>query len=87
VAAYRHYLKYKTDDKGVTYEINDPWLTPQDLSRIASDNLVDFLELSPFQCTDWKRAKTFVEKYVQLALEIQRSGIIKTLESFILSGS
>jgi mannitol 2-dehydrogenase len=47
-AAYRHYLKYKEDDNNVSFEVAEPWLSPEDEEYIQSDNPVDFLSLSAF---------------------------------------
>jgi mannitol 2-dehydrogenase len=83
-AAYRQYLKYQTDDNGAPFEINEFWLTVQDLDLIASDEPVDFLGLSPFLSTDLKVADAFVEKYLQMASEIKTKGIIPVLKSILL---
>ena len=60
-AAYRHYLKYKTDDNGTKFEIAEPLLTATDDILIASNSPIDFLSLSPFQSTELKAADEFVE--------------------------
>ncbi|MDR0833676.1 MAG: mannitol dehydrogenase family protein [Candidatus Symbiothrix sp.] len=83
-AAYRHYLKYKTDDNGASFEINEPWLTAEDLDLIASDKPVDFLGLSPFLSTDLKVADTFVKTYLQMVDDIKAKGIIPVLKSMLL---
>jgi mannitol 2-dehydrogenase len=38
IAAYRHYLKYKVDDNGLSYEIAEPLITPEDKALISDDN-------------------------------------------------
>lgn len=83
IAAYRHYLKYKTDDKGVAYEVSDPWLTEEDEQLIASNDPLDFLSLSPFQSTDLKAADNFVKVYLQMAEDIKEKGILPVLEEIL----
>jgi mannitol 2-dehydrogenase len=83
-AAYRQYLKYKTDDNGSPYEINECWLTVQDLALIESNEPIDFLGLSPFISTDLKVVGAFVEKYLQMVDEIKVRGILPVLESILL---
>lgn len=83
IAAYRHYLKYKTDDKGVVYEVNDPWLTEEDYNLIASDMPMDFLGLSPFRSTDLKLAENFVKVYLQMVDDIKEKGILPVLEAIL----
>lgn len=78
-AAYRHYLKYTTDDKGQAYEVNDPWLTVEDQMLIASDEPLDFLALSPFQSTDLKAAGDFVTMYLNMVRDIKERGILEIL--------
>lgn len=83
IAAYRHYLKYKTDDKGVAYEVNDPWLTEEDYNLIASDMPMDFLGLSPFQSTNLKVAENFVKVYLQMVDDMKEKGILPVLEAIL----
>ena len=52
IAAYRHYLKYKTDDKGSSFEITEPWMTQEDMKLIESNEPTDFLSFSAFRSTD-----------------------------------
>lgn len=82
-AAYRHYLKYKIDDKGIAYDIAEPWMTEQDKVGIDSNDPIDFLTLSPFQCTDLKAASEFVELYLQMVSEIKEKGAMPVLESIL----
>lgn len=83
IASYRHYLKYKVDDKGVAYEVNDPWVTDNDLKLIADDEPLGFLGLSPFQSTDLKAADVFVKVYLQMVSDIKEKGILPVLESIL----
>jgi mannitol 2-dehydrogenase len=83
-AAYRHYLKYQTDDKGDTFEVNDPWLTEYDKELIASDDAMDFLALSPFKSTDLKSAPEFVTLYLKMVEAIRKKGAMNTIESLLV---
>lgn len=83
IASYRHYLKYKTDDRGATFEINDPWLTADDMKLIGSDEPLDFLGLSPFQSTDLKQSAELVDIYVRMVKEIKEKGVMPVLESIL----
>lgn len=82
-AAYRHYLKYKVDDKGNAFEINDPWLTENDFRLIASDDALDFLALSPFTSTDLRASADFVKSYQAMVQRIQQEGTLPVLESIL----
>lgn len=82
-AAYRHYLKYKTDDNGVAFEVAEPWITPEDEALIASNDPMDFLALSPFQSTDLKVADEFVHLYLQMVDAIKEKGAMSVLESIL----
>lgn len=68
-AAYRHYLKYKTDNAGNKFEIAEPWLTAKDASLISSDDPVDFLSLSAFSATDLTASEEFKTAYLS---EVQK---------------
>lgn len=82
-AAYRHYLKYKTDDNGETFEVAEPWMTPEDEALINSNDPLDFLALSPFQSTDLKAADEFVHLYLQMVDAIKEKGAMPVLESIL----
>ncbi|MDD3039805.1 mannitol dehydrogenase family protein [Bacteroides sp.] len=82
-ATYRHYLKYKVDDKGIVFEIAEPWMTTEDEALINSDDPIDFLGLSPFQSTDLKAAGDFVKQYLQMADAIKEKGAMPVLESIL----
>ena len=83
IATYRHYLKYKADDKGASFEVAEPWLTAEDEALIASDNPVDFLGLSAFSSTDLKASQAFVELYLQMVSDIKQQGAMPVLESIL----
>lgn len=83
VASYRHYLKYKTDDKGSSYEIGEPWLTSEDETLVQSNDPIDFLSLSAFKSIDLKKAYAFVRLYVQFVDDIKDHGVTPVLESIL----
>lgn len=82
-AAYRHYLKYKTDDNGIAFEIAEPWMTPEDEALINSPEPTAFLSLSPFQCTDLRASEAFVKAYLQMVYDIKNRGAMPVLESIL----
>lgn len=83
IATYRHYLKYKTDDNGQTFDIAEPWLTPSDKQLISDDNPLKFLDLSAFQSTDLKKDEIFVQQYLKMVESVHLHGAMHTLESII----
>lgn len=83
IAAYRHYLKYKVDDQGHSFEIAEPWMTPEDEMAINSNDPIDFLALSAFQSTDLKAAQAFVKLYLEMVDGIQEKGAMPVLESLL----
>lgn len=83
IAAYRHYLKYKTDDKGAAFEVAEPWMTPEDEALINSNDPMDFLALSPFRSTDLKVADEFVNLYLKMVDAIKEKGAMPVLESIL----
>ncbi|MFI3314492.1 MAG: mannitol dehydrogenase family protein [Rikenellaceae bacterium] len=84
IAAYRHYLKYKTDDNGDSYEIFEPAITDYDMSCVGSDNALDFLSASPFEMVELKNSQEFVDKYQQMVVAIKEQGAMKILETIIM---
>lgn len=83
IATYRHYLKYQKDDQGLSYEVADPWLTPDDQKRISSDESIDFLGLSAFSSTELADAPHFVGLYTALVSEIKDKGVKSVLQSIV----
>ncbi|MBK1897263.1 mannitol dehydrogenase family protein [Chryseobacterium paridis] len=83
IASYRHYLKYKADDKGSSYEIGEPWITSEDGTLIQSDNPVDFLSLSAFKSIELEKVNAFVTLYKQFVDDIKDNGITPVLESIV----
>lgn len=82
-AAYRHYLKYHTDDNGEQFEVADPCLTADDHKLIASDEPLDFLSLSPFRSTDLRAAHNFTQPYMRMVESIRAKGAMSTLEEIL----
>ncbi|MFI3288696.1 MAG: mannitol dehydrogenase family protein [Rikenellaceae bacterium] len=83
VAAYRHYLKYRTDDKGVDFEIFEPQLLQSDMTLIESDNSADFLKASPFTIVDLSTSEAFMTLYTDFVEQIKQKGSMAVLESII----
>ena len=83
IAAYRHYLKYRTDDLGASFEIAEPWMNHDDEALISSDDPVDFLGLSAFMLTDLKQSPEFVGLYLDKVAGIREKGAMTTLETIL----
>lgn len=83
IAAYRHYLKYKIDDNGATFDVAEPWMNAEDEKWINSDEPVDFLALSAFRSTDLKVADEFVSLYLKIVDAIKERGAMAVLESIL----
>lgn len=84
IAVYRHYLKYQIDDKGNAYQIAEPWMTKEDEQAIASDVVMQFLELSAFKSADLKKSEEFIELYLQFTLKIKEQGVDSVLKSILV---
>ncbi|PQA97129.1 mannitol dehydrogenase [Chryseobacterium shigense] len=83
VASYRHYLKYKTDDYGHSYEVAEPWLTTEDQKLIDDADSQAFLDLSCFKGADLKGSAKFVDLYTRFADHIKNIGTGPVLQSII----
>ncbi len=83
IAAYRHYLKYQVDDKGVSFEIFEPAITPADMEKVACDDAALFLTASPFEMVDLLASPKFVDLYLEMVSKIKAQGAMVTLESII----
>lgn len=82
-AAYRHYLKYRKDDNGQSFEIAEPWMTSEDEALINSNNPVDFLGLSSFQSVDLKVADQFVSLYQRMVQDLSEMGTRQLLDKIL----
>lgn len=83
IASYKHYLKYKTDFKGMQYDIAEPWLEAVDISLIESDAPQDFLSLAPFRGCDLKGSEKFMETYLHFVAAIKQEGIVAVLKTIV----
>lgn len=83
IAAYRHYLKFKTDDNGAAFDVAEPWMNAEDEKLINSDEPVEFLALSAFRSTDLKAAGEFVPLYLKMVDAIREHGAMAVLESIL----
>ncbi|MFI3304308.1 MAG: mannitol dehydrogenase family protein [Rikenellaceae bacterium] len=83
IAAYRHYLKYRTDDNSVAFDIFEPQITEADLALVASDDAMAFLSASPFVGVNLAGYEQFVSQYINFVEQIKSSGAMETLKSFI----
>ncbi len=83
IAAYRHYLKYRIDDKGVAFDIFEPTITEADFAKIENDDAVVFLTSSPFEMVDLVAEPKFVDLYLDMVSKIKAQGAMATLETII----
>ena len=82
-AAYYDYLKYHTDDKGATFEVAEPWMDSTVEKALASDNPLDFLDITAFAGADLRDSKAFTDLYLKFVKEIREKGAMVTLETII----
>ncbi|MGM5631349.1 mannitol dehydrogenase family protein [Apibacter raozihei] len=85
VASYRHYLKYKKDDTGHSFPINEPWLDDEDEKNINSNNSLDFLLLSPFSSNKLLENNKFCNEYTKMNDLVYEKGIKEVLKFIITS--
>ncbi len=81
IAAYRHYLKYQIDDKGISYEIFEPCITKSDTQMLSSDDALLFLGSTPFAASKLTEYPKFTEQYLSMTKLIKEQGVMATLES------
>ncbi|OXA96107.1 mannitol dehydrogenase family protein [Flavobacterium hercynium] len=82
-AAYRHYLKYKTDSENAAYDIAEPWLTPDDSKWIQSNNPTDFLNIAPFKNYSLGSSEQFIEGYIHFTEMIKEKGIKSAIKTIV----
>ena len=82
-AAYRHYLKYRKDDNGESYEVAEPWMTPADQVLINSEDPLEFLSLPAFAGAPLRDSEKFVKQYLEMVKSIEENGAMATLESIL----
>lgn len=83
IAAYRHYLKYRIDDRGVGFEIFEPKITKEDIEKLNDDDAARFLTASPFEMVDLVADYKFVDLYLYMARQIKEHGAMNILESIL----
>ncbi|MFI3302970.1 MAG: mannitol dehydrogenase family protein [Rikenellaceae bacterium] len=83
IAAYRHYLKYRIDDNGVSFDIFEPAITDSDMQKVMSDDAALFLSASPFVMVDLLAEHRFVDLYLEMVDNIKERGAMEILESII----
>ena len=83
IAAYRRYLKFRRDDNGQPFEIAEPWMTDADRRMIENEDPLDFLSMSAFAGVQLASDRRFVDKYLDMVDQIDRSGAMSTLESIL----
>ncbi len=83
IAAYRHYLKYRIDDKAIAFDIFEPAITESDLDAIAADDAAKFLTASPFEMVDLLSYPKFVDQYMSMTEQIKQHGAMMILETII----
>ncbi len=80
IAAYRHYLKYNTDDNGETFEISEPAMSGEDRLLIASEDPHVFLSLSAFGGVFDTLPERFVNDYDTMVDLILHNGVRTALK-------
>ena len=80
IAAYRHYLKYRHDDNGITFEVNEPCMKNEDYMHITNEDPMDFLKLSIFNGLGLEQHDNFKSLYNQMVTSIYHNGAMTTLE-------
>ena len=83
VAAYRLYLRRGQDERGVSYEVDDPGLMKNDQILIDSDTPLDFLGLSCFSGIILGASKRFVEWYLKCSQDIETKGVLATVNELL----
>lgn len=63
-ACYRHYLKYRVDDCGTAFKVDDPWLSEADWAVIDNGKAEEFLGISPFGAVPLSEYPTFVGQFL-----------------------
>ncbi|WP_420147683.1 hypothetical protein [Spirosoma sp.] len=80
LAAYGHYLSATTDEKGVSYQINDPNLHQEDWAKINNNDVVSLLGISPLASARLQTFSYFVALYKSYRAQIAQLGIMVLLK-------
>ncbi len=83
IAAYRHYLKYKVDDSGATFNLFEPQMSDEDAAKYASENAVDALTTATFSTVNLSVNAKFVDLYLSMVRQIKEHGAMMTLETIV----
>lgn len=83
VAAYRHYLKFKIDDNGQSFDIAEPWITQEDLQILASDEALDFLDFSALKSINLKASEDFTKHFTDFAQQLTNKSVKSVLTSVL----
>lgn len=83
IAAYRHYLKYHTDDNGAEFTVAEPWMNPADRLLIDEDDPMAFLGLSAFGGANLEKSLKFTALYLDFVKKIKEHGAMATLETIL----
>lgn len=83
LAAYRKYLAAGKDEKGITYDINEPWITDADRDLINSQDPLDFLKLPAFAGAPLAGNVQFEKPYLEMVAAIDEKGALETLKSIL----
>ncbi len=83
IAAYRHYMKYQIDDKGVAFEIFEPQITSEQMAMIKSENPLDTLSTTIFSSLNLAENTKFTQLFLSLAKQIKEHGAMMILETII----
>jgi len=78
LASYNHYIRSKSDDKGLAYEIREPNAMDIIAPIIANDSPLGLLETT-ILVGDAARFPRFVEDYSICFANIQKAGVYNTL--------
>lgn len=83
LAAYRKYLAAGKDDRGIVYDIEEPWITDADRVLINSQNPLDFLKLPAFAGASLAGNVQFEKPYLEMVAAIDEKGALETLKSIL----
>lgn len=83
IAAYRHYLKYKTDDAGESYVLAEPWLKEEDLQFIEDEDPLAFLDFKPFRASALATSAEFKTLYLSFCEAINVQGALAVLKTVV----
>lgn len=83
IAAYRHYLHYKKDDKGETFPIVDNVMNAEQEALINAEDPLTFLGVCAFRAVDLKNDARFKDLYLRFVKEIKEKGAMPVLKSIL----